>query len=146
MGSIPVNRRKAKTLGRITQIIPIVAGMPAPARKVTLPRGFTECDSFVTSDVWDEVASETDVVRALPSGRFSRFLGEQAILPHRVAERLEDFETCLRSLGLVAVDEKIVQAFDDPRKFRVQKANVAIDRGHDIKPYHQKRRQRRSLF
>lgn len=143
---VPINRHKGKLLGRITEIIPIVAAVPAPARPMSLPSGFTEVDSFVLSDIWDEVRGETDVMRALPSGRFRRLLCEQAILPNRVAERLEDFEAGLRATGLVAVDEILVQSLNDPRKFRVQKVKVRNDCSHINLPYRQKRRQQRAVF
>lgn len=147
MGKVPVYRNKRKFLGRISQIIPVVGTVPRPTGEVSFPGGITQCDSFVGSDVWDEVRREADVVCALPSDRFSRFLGEQAVLPRRVAECLEDFETGLRSAGLIAVDQMIVQSFDDPRKFRVQKRKVVEDGTHVMRPlYRQKRRLRRSLF
>lgn len=143
---VPINRHKGKLLGRITEIIPIVASVPTPSGPVSLPSGFTEVDSFVLSDVWDEIRSETDVMRALPSHRFRRLLCEQAILPNRVAERLEDFEAGLRAAGLVAVDQVLVQSLNDPRKFRVQNVKVRNDCGHVNLPYRQKRRQQRAVF
>lgn len=134
MGTIPVNGYKGKPLGRITQIIPVVGAMPTPTRPVSLPSGFTEFDSFVLSDVWDEVRCETDVMRALPGERFRRLLCEQAILPDRVAKRLEDFEAGLRAAGLVSVDQICVQSTACPTKFRFQKRKIADDRIHDVSP------------
>jgi len=81
----------------------------------------------------DEITSEPVLMRALPRCCFRSSFHEQSVLPDRASECLEDFVAELYATGLMGVDEIVVQSLASPRKFRLQKRKVAVDRAavHD---------------
>lgn len=78
---------------------------------------------LVCGQIWDEVASEPYLVRALPRSRFRSAFGYQLRLPAWKAECLEDFEAELYRVGLIGLDEIISDTFDDGYHFGVEKRN-----------------------
>lgn len=114
---------------RLLQEVPAFIGnfVPVPTRLSP------QCDRFGLSKVRDEIASQPQLVCALERSRFRTSFAEEARLPLGTAKRLEDFEAELRALGLIAVDEIVVQSLSRPDKFRVQKRNI-VDDLHPIDP------------
>jgi len=114
---------------RLLEEVPAFIGnfIPVPTR--LCPQG----DRFGLSEVRDKIASEPQLVRTLERSRFRTSFSEEARLPLGSAVRLEDFEAELRALGLIAVDEIVVQSLSRPDKFRVQKRNV-VDDLHPVVP------------
>lgn len=135
MTRVPANRHsQLERLRSGRQKAIIVGGVPIPAGDNSLPLGPAELFRVFNAEVRNEVASKSDLVRALPRSRFRNAFFEEARLPLGMAVRLEDFEAGLRAAGLVGVDEICVQSTASPAKFRFQKRKVADDRIHDVSP------------
>lgn len=115
---------------RLLEEVPSFIGNFIPAPPRLGPQG----DRFGLSKVRDEIASQPELVRTLERSRFRNAFGDEARLPLGSSERLKDFEAELRALGLIAVDEIVVQSLSRPDKFRVQKRNIIDDLAHPIDP------------
>lgn len=84
-------------------------------------------DALGLGEVGHEVAGQPELVCALERSRFRAPITGQVLLPYGTAKRLEDFEAGLRAVGLIAVNEIVVQTFDRPSHFRVKERNVRVD-------------------
>lgn len=131
MRSIPVNRHKAKGLGFLSEIIPIVAWVPAPTGEAALAPEFREGVGLGGVDDGHEVNGQSELVGGLVRTGFRNTFGDEVLLPAGTAERLKDFEDGLRLAGLMGLHQTLVQSFSNPTKFRVQKRRVPVD-GHVI--------------
>lgn len=127
MRSVPFNRRKSKSLGFLSEIIPVVPAPPAPAGKDALAEDVGDPQRLCGVDVWDEIDGQPELVRTLVGASLSGTFGEQVFLPPRVSKCLEDFVVGLRLAGLVSDVEALSQSAGDPRKFRVKERKVVED-------------------
>lgn len=134
MARVPTYRhRQIERLRTGRQKAIIVGGVPVPAGEDLLPLSGRQLGGFLGTEVRHEVDGKAELMRTLEGTRFRNLFFEKVRLPHRVAVRLENFEAGLRAAGFVGVDEILVQTYDAPCKFRVEKLDVVMDR-HGVDP------------
>jgi len=130
MTRVPLNRNgQLMKLRSGRQKAVIVGGVPIPAGEDVASCDFRQRFRLLSGQIRDEIAGKSELVRAVKGGNSRGTFSKDVILPLGSAVCFEDFEAGLRSAGLVAVDEVLVQSHTSPRKFRVQKVRVA-ENGH----------------
>ena len=135
MAGVPLNRNRQTVFRRDrSQETVIVGGVPVPPRKHSLPDPIAEFGCGVGVEYWDEVARKPELVRTCVGSGLSGSFGQKVMLPHGVAERLEEFEAGLREAGLIGEDEFLRQSYVSPSHFRVQKQGVAVNGSHRDNP------------
>lgn len=121
MGSVPRERVKSVLFCNVCKDVPVrvIGSGPIPSGDDGASLGeILAC--LTCGQVWDEVDSQAELVRALPRSRFRHLAGQSVRLPVGEAERLEDFEAELQLVGLMKPYEIIVDLRGDGKHFGVQ--------------------------
>lgn len=130
MVKIPRNwNEKSTTFRLLLQHYPAFIGGFRPMPTGPYAKGY----SLGLTEERHEVSSEPVLMRTLPRSRFTGLFVEEASLPLRKAEALEEFEAELRSTGFIQPGQVLVQSFARPDKFRVKVDKFPVD-GHDHNP------------
>lgn len=136
MNKVPLNRnRQIDRLRSGRQKAIVIGGVPVPAGSDGAACVLGQRVGLLDREVRDEIDRKSPLVCALPRSRFRTAFFEEAFLPPESAERLKDFEVGLREAGFVSDAELLVQSFNSPTKFRVQKRKAGDPvLGHDGVP------------
>ena len=123
MRSVPTERMSyACDRGLLMEYLPSFIGNFRP-----IPTGrASEHPSLLGVQIRNEIRCQPEIMGALPHASFRDTFGHKAVLSAEMAETLEDFQSELKSAGLMHEGEVLIQYACTPRKFRVQRLKLPL--------------------